>query len=1466
MVKERQEDPIAIRKFFAGKGVLVTGSTGFLAKALVEKILRDLPETGMIYLLIRPRPRADGSLVSAEERLREELLRNSVFSRLREAHGTRFEAFCQERIQCVPGDLTHERLGLSEEAYAKLTKNVQIFIHSAATVVFDERLDLALEINTLAPLRLVEIAQASKKLYGSGVAYAHVSTAYVSGMRKGQIPERLLEPLEAIDAQLAPGLERPKKFELAKELERLKTLCKIVSADCETQARKNGWDEKSEEARTALRRALVGAGMRRSRDLGWNDTYTYTKFLGEQLVKEQHGELPTVIVRPSIIESSLREPEPGWLDGLRMADPLIVGYGKGRLDDFPAGRNVVLDIIPADFVVNATLAAVASVGAHDGNFDLLHVASSSENPLVFEHLYSSVRDYFQKHPMLDKAGKPVPVPDWKFPSVSRFRRRITYGYLKPMKLAHAIVDSRLPVPGARRWRNRLRTLNNAMEQLLYYVDIYSPYTNLDCRFETKRGRELMARMDPAERELFDFDPRKIPWKHYLQDVHIPGIKRNILRMEDTPRAGAGEGHLLDEEASKGRARSSTAIHGVPQTIVELAARGADRFGNHTFLEMTRKAGPRTGSFKLSYAELFTESARLARILRTKLSLAAGDRVVLWSENCPEWPLAWLSIVRAGGVVVPLDRQLRPAEAAQLTRFVEAKAAIVSPALLATAGDDWAAGQDLPPRLNLLDIDLAPHAGDAFPYPDAAVSTAVLPNPTPETLASLLFTSGTTLAPKGVMLTHGNFTSNALAVAEVLEPLATDRFLSVLPLHHAFEFTGGLLTPMFGGSTVHYVETIKAKDVLETMRGAGVTVMLGVPRLFQLFASGIQDEIRAAGVKGSMGVGLMATLASAAEAMGSEKTRKKLFSRVHAAFGGKLRLFVSGGAALDPDLFHFFKRFGFPVAEGYGLTETAPILTVNPIGAPRAGSVGVQLPGVELRVRQPDLQGVGEIVARGPNLMHGYWRDAEATAKVFEEGWFRTGDLGRFDKDGYLFITGRVKDVIVSAAGKKIYPDEIEHHFRALEKAKEYCVVGLPARQGTGEEVTLVVVATENDHAALKAQVENLNASLPQHQRVARIELRLKDLPKTSTLKVQRSKVREEYAGGKAEVEASAAPGAAPASGGGLFEQVAKAISEVVSVPLSEITPESKLQLDLGMDSIGRVDLVGKLELRLNVVITDEAASKLGTVRDLVDACAAAGNTAGVHKTSGRGARKDSSVDVHAAMGGSVSKTLLQGAMQTSAKALFNIYMSIDARGLENLPTSGPFLLAANHSSHLDTAAIREVLGPRRTNLHVMGARDYFFDTRLKGWFFSNAFNVLPFEREDNTLEGLTVCRAALDGGKALLIFPEGTRSVTGKLQNFKAGIGILALELDVPTFPAYVHGTFDALPKGRALPRPARVQVRFGPAVNLAELKEQKGQRKERDAKEGGREGRFRGGNFPPALYRQAAERIQAAVQKLADS
>jgi long-chain acyl-CoA synthetase len=413
----------------------------------------------------------------------------------------------------------------------------------------------------------------------------------------------------------------------------------------------------------------------------------------------------------------------------------------------------------------------------------------------------------------------------------------------------------------------------------------------------------------------------------------------------------------------------------------------------------------------------------------------------------------------------------------------------------------------------------------------------------------------------------------------------------------------------------------------------------------------------------------------------------------------------------------------------------------------------------------------------------------------------------------------------------------------------------------GEEVTVVVVPnSDGNQNGIKTAIDRANSDLPSHRRIARVEFQNEDLPKTSTLKVQRSKLRDRYSksGAEVSIRPSTAEGAvlmgsidAAGEAGNLFVDVARVVAEVAEgrVQASEVTPEMKLQIDLGIDSIGRVDLLHKLELRLNIAIPSETEGKLFTVRDVISVAEAArkeGSTGkagrAMWKRTGKGVE-----DVQAGMRKSMSKSLLQGVFGTTASVFMNTYLRVECFGLEHVPQSGPYILAANHCSHLDSVAIREVLGNRAAGLHVMGAKDYFFDTRLKSWFFTTFLNALPLDREENAAESLAACRAVLEGDRAILLFPEGTRSISGELQPFKPGIGVLGLELEVPIIPIYLRGTYESLPKGRSVPRPTRIEVRIGPAVDFSALKAQ------------------RGNGAQTELYRKAAGELRARIEALAN-
>ena len=486
-----------IQEFYTGKTVLVTVATGFLGKALVEKILRSLPDVRRLYLLIRAKERGNRT-VSADERFWSEVLKSSIFDRLKKDHGDGFDAFVEQRVAVINGDLTDERLGASDDDYRRLCDEVDVIFNSAAVVVFDERLDLSLNLNTLGARRMMDVARDCRNLK----AVVHISTCYVSGTRKGWVAEEVGEAAFDVEAE-------------AKRLEE----------ECAAIKQRRGAD------RDAAKKQLVALGLQRARERGWHDTYTFTKWMGEQLTAKYRGDVPTVILRPAIIESTFAEPEPGWIDGFRMGDPLFVGYGKGHLKDFPGRPDIICDLIPCDHVVNA-IVACAPCCAAEGGFKVYQVATGELNPVHFKTAVEAMREYFLKNPMFERDGMPISMPLWTYPEAAAYRRKLVWKYSVPLAAGAALLRPLSFVRKIDRLRRRLKAKRAQVDLLLYYVDIYSPYTSIESRYYTTNTQALWNSLSPEEQKEFGFDPRGIDWRDYLGNIHIPGLKRNVLNLSD----------------------------------------------------------------------------------------------------------------------------------------------------------------------------------------------------------------------------------------------------------------------------------------------------------------------------------------------------------------------------------------------------------------------------------------------------------------------------------------------------------------------------------------------------------------------------------------------------------------------------------------------------------------------------------------------------------------------------------------------------------------------------------------------------------------------------------------------------------------------------------------------------------------------------------------------------------------------
>lgn len=552
------------------------------------------------------------------------------------------------------------------------------------------------------------------------------------------------------------------------------------------------------------------------------------------------------------------------------------------------------------------------------------------------------------------------------------------------------------------------------------------------------------------------------------------------------------------------------------SLKEMLRSSVAAFGEKpAFLSRQSKKG---GYFPISYRRFGADVDALGTAL-INLGLQ-GKRIAIIGENRYEWSLAYLAAVCGVGIAVPLDRDLPEHEIQSLINRSEAGAVIFSPAVkpqimnikpslktveyfisMDAAGDtvDW---HDVN-RILQRGHDLV-RKGDRR-FIDAAIDA--------DATGILLFTSGTTDSSKAVMLSHRNICENLMALCSMVKLKTDDIFLSVLPIHHTYECTCGFLCPLYGGATVAYCEGLR--QIPKNLRESKATIMLGVPQIYELMYRMIWHQ---AGKKGSSGkLRLALIISNLLGKIGIDITRK-LFAEIHETFGGHLRLFICGAAAVDPEIAAGFRKFGILFLQGYGLTECSPIVTLNRDVDFQDASAGLVLPNLEIRIANPDDAGIGEICVKGPSVMRGYYQNDQETANVLKDGWFSTGDAGYIGKGGFLYITGRKKNVIVTLKGKNIYPEEIEFLIDQSPYIKESMVYGetdkvyddvviaaklVPDLEKIGEEFPQMEQTAENLRKLLCAEIDAVNKKLGSYKRIKNIEVRETEFAKTSTRKIKR---------------------------------------------------------------------------------------------------------------------------------------------------------------------------------------------------------------------------------------------------------------------------------------------------------------------------------------------------------------------------
>ncbi|KAK4784361.1 hypothetical protein SAY86_018729 [Trapa natans] len=499
---------VGILKFLEGKSYFITGATGLLAKALVEKILREAPNTGKIFLLVKAKDKED-----ALNRIKSEIVQCGLFKRLEELHGDNYTAFMMSKLVPVVGNMCEPNLGISDnELAARMFEEVDVIVNSAANTNFDERYDVALNINTQGPFRLLSFAMRCKKLQN----FLHVSTAYVNGERQGVVKEKPFYMGQSIaeeKATIASGTDDKQYLSLPQldvhaEIKLASQMVKDLTKD---------------EADRKMRML----GLDRARMFGWQDTYVFTKAMGEMMIASYKGHIPITIIRPSIIESTYREPLPGWIQGNRMVDPVLLSYGKGLLPGYFADPQGPVDIVPLDMVVNTMVSAMAKHGRQrDLALNVYQIASSVINPLKVGEMFQFSCDHFESFPLKDSRDEAVVIKKMKFfSSLDEFSAYIQYEVSQKMGLRGEEAASTNP-----RTLGKLQVIcKRTVENLVHMAKLYEPYAFYKGWFHNGNTQKLMAEMSPDELEIFPLDLKNINWKNYFMNIHIPGLKRSLLK-------------------------------------------------------------------------------------------------------------------------------------------------------------------------------------------------------------------------------------------------------------------------------------------------------------------------------------------------------------------------------------------------------------------------------------------------------------------------------------------------------------------------------------------------------------------------------------------------------------------------------------------------------------------------------------------------------------------------------------------------------------------------------------------------------------------------------------------------------------------------------------------------------------------------------------------------------------------------
>jgi long-chain acyl-CoA synthetase len=873
------------------------------------------------------------------------------------------------------------------------------------------------------------------------------------------------------------------------------------------------------------------------------------------------------------------------------------------------------------------------------------------------------------------------------------------------------------------------------------------------------------------------------------------------------------------------------------------------------------------------SEIYTYGEMLSRIRSVAYRLEQenvefGDRIALIGENHPSWAISYLAALYRGAVCVPMDPH---GEIETLTNFLEnseAKIAFLSPDMTGKFRQiEEKLGKHIPAVVWKMSEPPASAGGLSSNDSDAKVKpfatangsdnyngfqkfedwaetefperfAAAEPPAKLEDTALLMYTSGTTGTPKGVPLTHGNIVAELDGVKDVLKFTGEEKILSLLPLFHAYLQIVNLWVATTYGCEAGYLKELTPAELSSSMKIFKPTMLTTVPRLWYLFHKKIFDAVEAKPKAVQMLFRTMLSTNGFLRDTFNVNLGKKFFGAVHESFGGRLEIAISAGSRFDEEVAIDFYKLGFTIIQGYGLTETSGAATATFADDNRVGSVGKPMGDTEVKIASPDKDGVGEVLIRGGVVFKGYYKNEEATKETFtEDGWFRTGDLGKFDKDGHLFIVGRGKDVIVLPSGKNVHPEDLEVHYLKTPLVEEMAILGITDDSGekrAGAEKLVAIVVPDFEYAkqnhianskeAIRYALDNLGRELPEYQRVRDYLIRVKPLPRTATRKIKRFELKKDIeANGfvQKEVRETKTWTLSGEEKAQMETQAGRALASAVKQNKSDVEtvhPQMNLEIDLGLDSLSRAEIFAALEQAFGIEFEAEEAAQALTVEDAINL---------VQKHAGK---TDSAAEISTELNWSkivketdeiipeVEPILHERPIFIGfafiVYRIFNffcrIFLQLEVKDVENLKKlKRPFLICPNHQSFLDPFIITSnyPFAYFRQIFHV-GASQFFQSGFMQ--FVARMLQVVPIDPDTQLMKAMKAGAIGLKHGKILNIYPEGERAFDGDLHEFKKGAAILATELDLPILPVALDGVYKVWARRSWRIRFSKVKVRFG--------------------------------------------------------